>query len=105
MGVKSPEALCPAARWGAPFTRVIYFSVSETGNNHIVNRIRGTIPATLGRVQGGFKMARKVTIEEQLRRAQIEAARLREQIRKSKADARRKAEGSSPSFPGAHRGW
>jgi hypothetical protein len=41
-------------------------------------------------------MAPKVTIEEQLRRAQIEAARVREQIRKSTAGARRKAEGSSP---------
>jgi hypothetical protein len=45
------------------------------------------------------------TIEEQLKKAQIEAARLREALRKAKADKRRKAEGSSPAFHGSHRGY
>jgi len=44
------------------------------------------------------------TIEEQLRKAQIEAAKLREALRKAKA-AKRKAAGSAPAFPGAHRGY
>jgi hypothetical protein len=43
------------------------------------------------------------TIEEQLRKAQIEAAKLREALKKAKA-AKRKAE-ASPSFPGSHRGY
>jgi hypothetical protein len=44
------------------------------------------------------------TIEEQLKRAQIEAAKLREALRKAKA-AKRKSEASGPTFPGAHRGY
>jgi hypothetical protein len=44
------------------------------------------------------------TLEEQLRKAQIEAAKLREALRKAKA-AKRKAEGSSPAFHGSHRGY
>ena len=44
------------------------------------------------------------TIEEQLKKAQIEAAKLREALRKAKAD-RRKGTALGPSFPGAHRGY
>jgi hypothetical protein len=45
------------------------------------------------------------TIEEQLRKAQIEAAKLREALKKAKATAKRKAAGEAPAFPGAHRGY
>jgi hypothetical protein len=44
------------------------------------------------------------TIEEQLRKAQIEAAKLREALRKAKAD-KRKGTASGPAFPGSHRGY
>jgi hypothetical protein len=47
------------------------------------------------------------TTEEQLRKAQAEAARLREQLRKQKAAAKRRGSsgGFTPSFPGQHRGY
>jgi hypothetical protein len=44
------------------------------------------------------------TIEEQLRKAQIEAAKLREALKKAKAD-KRKGAASGPDFPGQHRGY
>jgi hypothetical protein len=43
------------------------------------------------------------TIEEQLRRAQVEAARLREQLRKAKKKGKSKE--WTPSYPGQHRGY
>jgi hypothetical protein len=43
------------------------------------------------------------TIEEQLRKAEIEAAKLREILKKKKAAARK--EGWKPPFEGAHRGY
>jgi hypothetical protein len=43
------------------------------------------------------------TMEEQLRRAQIEAARLREALRKTKKKG--KSGEWKPSYPGQHRGY
>jgi hypothetical protein len=42
------------------------------------------------------------TIQEQLRRAEIEAAKLREILKKKKAAERNEWK---PPFPGAHRGY
>jgi hypothetical protein len=48
-------------------------------------------------------MSQGSMIQEQLRKAQLEAERLREQLKKQKAAARK--EGFKPSFPGQHRGY
>jgi len=48
-------------------------------------------------------MSQGSTIQEQLRKAQLEAERLREQLRKKKTAERK--EGWKPPFPGAHRGY
>jgi hypothetical protein len=45
------------------------------------------------------------TVEEQLKKAQLAAAKLREQLKKAKAAAKRKGGSGGPSFPGAHRGY
>ncbi len=45
-----------------------------------------------------------MTIEQQLKAAQAEAARLREAMAKKKAAAKR-GKGWEPSFPGQHRGY
>ena len=44
------------------------------------------------------------TIEEQLRKAQIEAAKLRERLKKA-AQKKKRGEGWKPPFDGAHRGY
>ncbi len=44
------------------------------------------------------------TIEEQLRKAQIAAAKLREALKKAKI-AKRKAAADRPQFPGSHQGY
>ena len=74
-----------------------YFRVSE--KVYRLTRHLGIIPATLGRIQGGF-----MTVEERLRLAQIEAERLRRALEKAKKD-KRKAAAERPQFPGSHRGY
>jgi hypothetical protein len=44
------------------------------------------------------------TIEEQLKKAQVDAAKLREALRKAKA-AKRKGAADRPQFPGSHKGY
>jgi hypothetical protein len=49
-------------------------------------------------------MAQK-TVEQQLKESKLDAARLREALRKAKAGAKRAQGSAAPSFPGAHRGY
>jgi hypothetical protein len=44
------------------------------------------------------------TVEEQLRQAKIEAAKLREALRKAKKKGKSSG-GWTPSYPGQHRGY
>jgi hypothetical protein len=45
------------------------------------------------------------TIEEQLRKAQIEAAKLRERLKTAAKKAKKGGDGWTPPFDGAHRGY
>jgi hypothetical protein len=89
--------LIPGARRRALCTRVMYFLVCEKVYGR--SRHLGIIPATLGRIQGGFTMAAQT--EEQLRKALAEAQAKLNKIAKKK----KRGEGWKPSFDGQHRGY